>query len=338
MGNWLIAIEEEHERMLKSHVWTVVDRESLRIDELILSATWAMKKKSNGQFRARVVVRGYEQVDSEHFHGDDISSPVVNEVTVRIVLILMVIFKLSGGVMDVEGAFLLGLLDPGVKLYISIPKGFEKYYKTTDVLSLNRTMYGTKQAAKAFWNQLLLCLQDMGFSRSHSDPCLYFKISESGPIFILSWVDDLLIIGSSQNVSYTKTHLKQRFDCTDVGELTEYVGCKIASTERGLKLTQPVILQSFADEFNIVPKTYSTPAIPHQVLMDCGAIQSDSKTQAQYRSGVGKLLYVARWSRPDIANAVRELTKFNGKCGEVHVVAMRRVMAYLLNTRTHGLK
>jgi len=49
---------------------------------------------------------------------------------------------------------------------------------------------------------------------------------------------------------------KQRFDCVDIGALIEYVGCKIERTSKGLKITQPVILQSFEDEFKIVPKAY----------------------------------------------------------------------------------
>jgi hypothetical protein len=43
------------------------------------------------------------------------------------------------------------------------------------------------------------------------------------------------------------------FDCEDVGEMHEYVGCKI---ERDLEapslcMTQPVLLQSFEDEFDL---------------------------------------------------------------------------------------
>ena len=102
--------------MVKSHVWTVVDKSELSKDHFILSTTWSMKKKSNGRCRARVVVRGYQQIKSEHYEGADISSPVVNEVTVRVILTLMVIYNLSGKFMDVEVVFLLGLLDPGVKI------------------------------------------------------------------------------------------------------------------------------------------------------------------------------------------------------------------------------
>ena len=45
----------------------------------ILSTTWAMKKKSNGVFRARINAQGFEQVDGEHYESHDIAAPVSNE-------------------------------------------------------------------------------------------------------------------------------------------------------------------------------------------------------------------------------------------------------------------
>ena len=49
-----------------------------------------MKKKSNGTLRARLNARGFKQVEGRHYIEDDKSAPVVNEVTVRVVLTLAV--------------------------------------------------------------------------------------------------------------------------------------------------------------------------------------------------------------------------------------------------------
>jgi hypothetical protein len=49
--------------------------------------------------------------------------------------------------LDVCGAFLLGDFKPQHKMYIKIPKGFEKFYPKDTILLLNKTLYGTKQAA-----------------------------------------------------------------------------------------------------------------------------------------------------------------------------------------------
>ena len=54
--------------------------------------------------------------------------------------------------------------------------------------------------------------------------------------------------------------------------------------------------------------------------------------QTKYRSGVGMLLYLIKHSRPDISNAVRELTKVLDGATQAHWKAMIRVIKYVLDT------
>ena len=54
--------------------------------------------------------------------------------------------------------------------------------------------------------------------------------------------------------------------------------------------------------------------------------------------GVGKLLYLVKHTRPDIANAVRELSKMLDCTNEAATKEMKRVIKYVLDTRDHGLK
>ena len=94
-----------------------------------------------------------------------------------------------------------------------------------------------------------------------------------------------------------------------------------------MKITQPVLVQSFKDEYDLPigeGHGYSTPAEPGQILEVEGSegLLSD-KEQTVYRSGIGKLLYLSQWSRPDINNAVRDLSQCGGKAKEVHMKAMK---------------
>jgi hypothetical protein len=66
----------------------------------------------------------------------------------------------------------------GEEMYLQIPKGFEIYYEKGTVLKLQRTIYGLKQAAFAFWRELLIAFNAMGFKCSSADPCLHFKNSQ----------------------------------------------------------------------------------------------------------------------------------------------------------------
>jgi hypothetical protein len=59
------------------------------------------------------------------------------------------------------------------------------------VLKLQRTIYGLKQAAFAFWRELLTVFNAMRFKCTSVDPCLYIKNSEkNGIVICISWLDD----------------------------------------------------------------------------------------------------------------------------------------------------
>ncbi len=124
----------------------------------ILTSTWAMKKKSNGKFRARLNCRGYEQVPGIHYDEKSIASPVVSFITIRIALILMLVGNMRGEILDVRGAFLKGTFGNGEILYMHVPQGMEHHYPGRNiVLLLLKTIYGLKQAAYRFDLSIVDC-------------------------------------------------------------------------------------------------------------------------------------------------------------------------------------
>ena len=336
---WQDAVEKEHNRMKKNTVFKAVPMEEVPKDAKTLTSTWSMKKKPNGTKRARLVARGYEQVDGEHYKSDEIAAPVVNDMTIRIVLILMILARFCGELLDVNGAFLLGEFGTEEKLYMKVPEGFEKFYAANVLLLLLKTIYGLKQAAYAFWRKLIEAFWAMGYKRSKGDPCLYFKWTNDILTLWMSWVDDCFVCGKDELVKAAKEAMKKEFDCEDLGVLTEYVGCKIEyNREEGyLRMTQPVLIQSFKDiEDKNTPRT---PAPEGQVLRraeDKDSLKGPNATK--YRSGVGKLIHLMKWSRPEIMNSVRDLSRFmsNG-ASSAHVKAMETVMKYVVGTPDRGL-
>ncbi len=187
-------------------------------------------------------------------------------------------------------------------------------------------LYGLKQAAYAFWLKLLEAFGLMKYVRSKADPCLYFKWTNQGLVIWMSWVDDYFVCGNKKLVLEEKEKFKKQFECDEVGELKEYVGCKIdyKPGEGMLKLTQPVLLQNFTDEFKLPGGDFPiTPAVPGDVLRH-GDPESavDMNEQRIYRSGTGKLLHMMKWSQPDILNPVRDLSRFMKEGSGAHMAAM----------------
>ena len=246
--DWGKVVDEEYDCMIENVVWKPVPKSSVPSDAKVLTSTWACKLKSNGVKRARLNGRGYEQVDGIHYDSSSIHSPVTNDVSVRIVLVLALMASWAGRVSDVKGAFLKGDLDTNKeRMFMHVPKGFEKHYPGSVYLLLLKAIYGTKQAAIIFWKELLKCMKSMGYKRNGADPCLYFRWTMVGLVVWLSWVDDCMVWGPKEIVSKENEEFLKRFDCDDVGDVKEYVGCKLErdDKERSFKFTQPVLLQSF---------------------------------------------------------------------------------------------
>ena len=336
---WQAAIDEEHKRMMKHKVWRAVPR-SKATGKRIITNTWAMKKKSNGTYRARMAARGFEQVDGLHVDHNTKSAPVISHATVMIMLILITMRGWYAHMLDVNGAFLLGTFDRGEEIYMEVPEGMKHHYNDNTVLLLLKTLYGLIQAALCFWRYLLQVLGKLQYEKSKADPCLYFRWQEGELSLWASWVDDLICCGDKKAVLKTVAEMKNKLPCDDAGELKEYVGCAVEYDKAigRMTLRQPVLLQSLRDEFPLPGGSApSTPAEPGKVLdKDEEGQQLDADGQHEYRKGVGKLLHLTRWTKPQINNAVRELTRFGGSATKKHLKAMYRSMLYCMKTARTG--
>jgi hypothetical protein len=103
-----------------------------------------------------------------------------------------------------------------------------------------------------------------------------------------------LVEVNEEGVLTAKEKMKARFDCDDIGELTEYVGCKVDRTKDYVQFTKSVLLQSYIDGLSI------ESGRPVRTLAETGKLlvkgedesQLNATEQTKYRSGVGKLLYM----------------------------------------------
>ena len=149
--------------MIKNKVWTVIKKKHVPKNAGIIDSTWAMKKKANGQYCAHLAARGIKQTHGKSFEYHDILSPVVHDITVHIVLTILLMSGWAAHIVDVNGAFLLGEFRENEHIYMKIPKGFEQFYSPDVLLYLCKTLYGVKNAAKAFWRLLFRIMNSMGY-------------------------------------------------------------------------------------------------------------------------------------------------------------------------------
>eukprot|EP00957_Ditylum_brightwellii_P111799 8527220-Ditylum_brightwellii.AAC.2 len=90
-GDWYQAALKEHKSFCKYQVWKSVLKSKLPEGGKVLTLTWAMKPKPNGVRYARLNAHGFEQVDGLYYDGQDLSAPVVNDMTIRIVCVMIIL-------------------------------------------------------------------------------------------------------------------------------------------------------------------------------------------------------------------------------------------------------
>jgi hypothetical protein len=137
--------------------------------------------------------------------------------------------------------------------------------------------------------------------------------------------------------------LSKVFKIKDLGNMNTFVACDIIDDNKTIWLQQSKLInhlkESFGKEIESV-RSHQTPAGPKTIVMrpNEGDPVISSEDQSKYRSGVGMLLYLIKHSRPDLANAIRELTKVLDGATQAHYKAMLRVIKYVIDTEFYGLR
>ncbi len=107
-------------------VWKLIPQDKKPKERKLIGNKWVFKKKKNGVYRARLVALGYNQIPGVDF--TDNFSPVANDVTIKLMLLLLFSNKNWESVMmDIETAFLEGKLDS--EIYMKIPEGYHYFKK-----------------------------------------------------------------------------------------------------------------------------------------------------------------------------------------------------------------
>uniref|UniRef100_A0AAV1VK09 Integrase catalytic domain-containing protein n=1 Tax=Peronospora matthiolae TaxID=2874970 RepID=A0AAV1VK09_9STRA len=313
--HWRKAIHAELESMRLRGVF----REAkLPNGQRAIGTKWVfkIKRKADGsieKYKARLVAKGFRQKK----YGIDYNGDV-----------------LARGQLDVVTAFLYGVMKE--KVFCAVPEGV-KMEGDFDCLELIKAIYGLKQASRV-WNETFdEFIRSIGFQASGFDPCLYIMTSEGHCVFVLVYVDDVLVTGSSlEMIARTKNDLKTRFEMTDSGKCAFVLGIELLDGEDGSvtmcqrRYVDDVLKRFGMDECKAVasPVDVSSRLVPSN---------SASKVDVPFREAVGALMHLTTATRPDIAYAVSFVSRFMEKPQEEHWVAVKRIFRYLQGTKMHGI-
>jgi hypothetical protein len=287
------------------------------------------------RYKARLVAKGFRQRYGLDY--EDTFSPIIKMATIRIVLSIIVFRGWSLRHLDVQNAILHGFLKEDI--YMRQPPGFEDKNHPNYVCKLDKALYGLKQALRAWYVRLSTKLIDLGFNSSKADTSLFFFHKGEVAIFLLVYVDDIIVESSTPNaINGLLRNLKQEFALKDLGELHYFLGIEVSKVKDGIVLTQDKYATDLLKKVNMSNcKPVSTPmSISEKLSVHDGSLLGE-KDATQYMSIIGALQYLTL-TRPDIAFAVNKVCQFLHAPTVVHWVAVKRVIRYIKQDTKIGIK
>ncbi|CAI7863673.1 unnamed protein product [Closterium sp. NIES-54] len=309
----------------------------------IVSGMWIFRvKRPSGSppvFKARYVARGFSQRQGvDFFHT---FSPTPTMTTLRVLLHVAAQRDYELHSLDFSTAFLQGSLHE--EIWLRRPPGFTGSFPAGTQWSLRRPVYGLRQAPREWHDTLRTTLATLGFAPSTADPSLFLRTDATlPPFYVIVYVDDLVFAtADTEALAHVKSELQKRHTCTDLGELTSYLGLLITRdrAQHTITLTQSHMVQQVLQRFGF---TYSSPQsspLPTGHSLSTPPLDESVEPSGPYPELVGCLMYLMTCTRPDLAYPLSLLARYvaPGRHRKVHWDVAKRVLRYLCSTSGMGL-
>ena len=321
---WYNAMKDEMNSMANNQVWDFVE---LPKDAKVIGCKWVFKTKRDSssnieRYKARLVAKGFNQQEGIDYH--DIFSLVSNKDSFMIIMALVAHFDMVLHQMDVKTAFLNGDLED--KVYMKQPEGFIANGNDHIVCKLKKFIYGLKQESHQWYFKFHDVISSFGFIENVMDQYIYHKISGSKIIFLVLYVDDILLASNDLGLLHeVKRFLSQQFDMKDMGEVTYVIGIKIKRdrSQRILGLSQETYINKVLEGFHMKDCSPSIASIANGdrfSLNQCPSNDLENKEMKNipYAFSVGSLMYAQVNTRPDISYAVGMLGRYQSNRGLEH--------------------
>jgi hypothetical protein len=250
---------------------------------------------------------------------------------------------------DVKTAYLHASIDELVFLFIS-PKEATYFLRDNPALSafvdtkgrilmrVRKALYGLVQSAQLWYSHLASSLAKIHFLPTHQDRCAFVRTDHDKKSYILTYVDDLLIVAESKRLkSSIEHHLNLDFPGMKFhfGNNILFLGMEIKKDS--LNYSTQVTLSEFTQnlvDLHEIKISATTPC--HGNLMK--AAEDIPVDTTDYLSLLMKLMYLAKHTRPDILFSCAYLATHAKEPKQYHWKQLIHILRYLRGTIHHGLR
>jgi hypothetical protein len=247
--------------------------------------------------------------------------------SLRILLAYAAIEDLEIHQMDVVSAYLLGELEEDA--YLKPPEGL--YLSPGKVFKLRKGMPGLKQSGRIWNRKITTFFEQLGLKAIQADHSVFTNQDRS--IIIALWVDDIVILARTVGeIQPLKTALSEAFEVKDLGEVKYLLGMQITRdrARRAISIDQTHYIRELVREHG-TGKTADVPAAGYENLIKAQP-QEPLADERVYQTLIGKLNWLTRATRLDIAFATQKLSQHAHRPVERHIAGAQRVLRYLTKT------
>lgn len=187
------------------------------------------------------------------------------------------------------------------------PPGFVDARYPDHVCRLKKALYGLRQAPRAWFVRFSDFLLSLGFHCSRSDTSLLFFRRGIIVLYLLLYVDDIIITGN--NSSFLQrfiARIDREFVVKGLGRLSYFLGLEATHSFDGLFLSHTKYAHDILTPAELLEsKAIATPLVSGESLVSTGTSFGDP-TLALF---VGAPLYLTI-TRPDLSYVVNHVSQF----------------------------
>ena len=191
-------MKSELDSMYSNHIWGLVKAPN-NIEPVGCKWVYKRKRGIDGKveaFKVRLVAKGY--IQKEGIDYEETLSSVAMLKSIRILLSIAAHYDYKIWQMDVKTTFLNDNLEEEINMMQ--PKGFKAKNQEHVAYMSKRSIYGLKQASRSWNIKSNQAIKTFGFEQNLDEPCVYKRHQDKVVMFLVLYVDDILLIGNDVGV------------------------------------------------------------------------------------------------------------------------------------------
>jgi hypothetical protein len=315
---WYEALEAEMEGLKKNEFGTLVPPPADK--SKILYSTTRFTRKDNGLAKARICA-----ADKRQPYEDRPYAPVATDTSFKLFCTMSAKLGLKMRQWDIIQAFLHAKVEREV--YVRQAPGTVDPLHPNWVWKLNKSLYGLKEAALLWFNELSGFLLSQGFTKSPGDNCLFAKFGTDFMILINLHVDDFAISHNNNNeYERLKALVDAKYGLKD-GPLLHFLhyDCFQNLADNTITLTQQSVISEILQRANMQNCTPSKTigTVPLDFDEPITDAEATDMATVPYRELVGMLTQNTTRTRPDIQPNVITLSRFLAQPRYGHWLALK---------------